>query len=130
MEQLEKETRELMKSYSILYERMKDIADQYIRIRRGKELDDIESIVLEDEFIEVSGTEWSSCNCCSDEYYSYSIPVSYLWDVDWDEKLRKQMLEENLAAVKAKQERDAKAKKEQEERDYKKFLELKEKFNV
>lgn len=130
MEQLKKETREMIKVYRELYNRMEDIADAYISISSGKSPDAIESIEINGDHFEVSGYNHAGCSCCSDDYFGYDIPISTLWDPTWDEKLRQELLEKNLAAIKAREEKEKKAKEEKERKEYEQYLKLKEKYDV
>jgi len=123
------ENLKLIESYKILHDRMEAIAEDYIRINNGREIDTIDSVTIDGEYIEVEGRNYSHCGCCGDDYESYEIPISYLWNPDWREDLREELTKRNLEALKKKEAEKKEKERKDKEAEYKRFLELKEKFD-
>jgi hypothetical protein len=125
----QEEVMEAIKIHEELYKQVEGIAEDYIKIKDGREIDTIDGIIIDEYGIEVTGRNYSRCGCCSDEYESYDIPISYLWDPDWQQDLRKELNKRNLEALKKKAEEKKEQERKAKEAEYKRFLELKEKFD-
>ncbi len=73
-------------------------------------------------------TEESYCSCCSNDYNSHSIPVSYIWDPDWEDRDVKRRAEEKRLEDERKAAKKIEDAKKREEKRYAKFLEMKEEY--
>lgn len=68
------------------------------------------------------------CGCCGPDYEYYAIPLSYLWDDDWQEQERATREAKKLAEEERKAKEKAEAEKERERKRYEQFLKMKEEF--
>ncbi len=65
---------------------------------------------------------------CGSDYDSYNIPLAWLSEPDLMDRCRQQSEEATRKEQERKDEQERKRKEKQKEQDYKKFLELKDKF--
>lgn len=97
--------------YQEFHQALEDLCDLYIA-NFGHDKEYVTEFTLEDDMIHIS-TEISHCSCCSPDYDSHAIPVSYLWDSNWVEKekekikVRERIEQEMKAANKLERERKA-----------------------
>lgn len=59
---------------------------------------------------------------------SVNFPTKYLWDSEWEREERQRRLEANLKAIADRKAKEQKAKQQAKLREYKQYLELREKF--
>lgn len=73
-------------------------------------------------------TEHSYCNCCSNDIYYHTLPISYLWDDNWIDREKEKRAEALRQREKRITEEKAKQDKEREEQRYKRYLSMKEEY--
>lgn len=116
------------------YEHIGNVAYRYADANGEEHLPPTEDI--REELTEVSvnaNTVIVSWN--SDKYGEYDsitlvFPVQYLWEDGWEEELRQKRIEDNIAAVKKRKDREKQKQMEIEAGEYKLYLDLKERFEV
>jgi hypothetical protein len=115
--------------YNELLEAAREFIDnEYIPKYSGWKSGSVDEIELQSDgtiYAEASGTY---CGCCYDDYDTYIIPISYLYDDSWteieDEKKEQARLERER-----RQEEERKAEEIRlKERRYAQYLRLKEEF--
>jgi predicted RNase H-like nuclease (RuvC/YqgF family) len=123
-----------IEGYFLLNEAAKETAERWLAIFGGRN-EWLTSIEIDCEFeedidsssIEIN-TEASHCSCCGNDYDSHSIPLSYIWDTEWETREREKIEREKQL----KAEIDAKRKAAEEERRKKKryedFQKMKKEF--
>jgi hypothetical protein len=88
----------------------------------------IEKVEVDGDTVEIETYQYASCGCCPGDTYYYSFPVSYLFDTEWIEDVKKQVQAKKEAEEKRKAEEAQKRKEEQEKRERIEFERLKQKF--
>lgn len=68
------------------------------------------------------------CGCCSGDYESYTLPISYLWDDDWKEKetVKRDVIKAETEKRRAKEK--AEEAKKREKARYQSYLAMKEEY--
>lgn len=105
---------------------VREVAEQYLDLE-GHGRASITDIDWNYDTIDIAGEE-HYCSCCSPDYVSVTMPIRYLWEPNWQEEVRQQQLERNLAAIEKKRLADEKAAKDKKERELKQLADLKAKY--
>lgn len=110
-------------------ERLVEVLNITTEIETGKSpvIDEIDSYEFCNKSINASVYVSSNCSCCNDEYEHYSIPESYLYDLDI-EKLKKEIEEKNVEKISKEKELKKKALVKEEEREREMLKKLQEKY--
>lgn len=130
-----------IRGYSLIDEAAKETAERWLKIF-GNPKEYITSIEVdcwdvdwedyEDGFdgsgsIDIS-TEASYCGCCSPDYDSHSIPLSYIWDPDWEQREKDKIAERKRIEDERKAAKKAEEDKKRAEKRYADFLKMKEEY--
>lgn len=130
-----KELQAALSGYSLIDKEVKEAAERYIN-KFGGHREHISSINedcwYDDELnghetIDIE-TEAYYCGCCGPDYEHYSIPLSYIWDKNWEEKETARREEAKRKKEEAFAQKKAEEDKEREEKRYANFLKMKEEY--
>ena len=130
-----KEFQAALSGYTLIDKEVKDAAERYMN-KFGGNKESITSInedcYYDDELdgfetIEIS-TEAYYCGCCGPDYESYSIPLSYIWDKNWEEKETERRAEAKRKKEEAIAQKKAEEDKKREEKRYADFLKMKDEY--
>lgn len=88
------------------------------------------SFDTERSLVEIYYATRSGCGCCPDDNNYENFPFSYLYDPNWLEVERDSRMQENLKAIRKRQEEEKQQKIEAESSERKHYLELKEKYDT
>ena len=70
----------------------------------------------------------SYCGCCPGEYERYEVPIDYLWDDTWEQRERDKRDADNKRLEEERERKKEEEKKKAEQREYERYLLLKEKY--
>ena len=123
----------VLEKYESLIEDAKLIADYYMAINWGKENRDKSEIDhvnfnLKQHILEIEVSVPSRCSCCGDDDSYIELPLDYLWDSDWKERIKKDKEEKDRIAEKKSRERQELLKFTNKEIDRKVLKGLKKKY--
>jgi len=118
-------------SYAKIDLELRSIADQYAnKFEGGGYVEGIE-VDYDGVFgtVEVTGRIPSHCNCCPDDYMTFTFPLRYLYEDDWAEQVqaerdKEQRKREEMIRMKAEEK-----KKEDAEAERRLFESLKKKYD-
>lgn len=123
-------TQEDINKFHEIIEAMIDTGREYHKIKYGEYPD----VVTINEF-NFSPTEFEvECEVIArtsydrDRYHPQRIPYSYLWEYNWMDELRQELLEANIRAVDARLAREQAERDKQLEADRKLYEQLKQRF--
>lgn len=127
---LEQKVKLKLETYYEVREMLEDIAKGVFRIHRGCDFDNT-SAFLDDLELEIDGHVsacFSEYRHGDTDYFTYSFPTSYLWDLDWEEKYEKEKTRKNLEAVEKRLQEEREKKEKKERQSYHNYLVLKKKY--
>jgi hypothetical protein len=126
MEYNEKDVRFFINQYIEIKEKVYDIFDKYRNItRRVKNSASISEIDFSENNIYIS---WSNYYSGDADYGTEEIPIEYLWEEDWEEKLRLEIEEERRQKEEQSKEQARISKEQQEQEERRLFEQLKMKY--
>lgn len=124
---IEQEIRDTVLKYLELKDEAESLFKKYAKVK-GISYRDIYDVTIEDEnYIGVEYEEYPGCSCCPNTN-SVSIPMSYLWNPNWEEKELEKIEAEKKAAKEKEEQEEADRKRQQAEYERKTYERLKLKF--
>jgi hypothetical protein len=131
-----------IKGYDLVHKAAEETAERWLKIF-GNSREYITNMEVDcwdvdweqydgDEFtgggsIDIS-TEANYCSCCSPDYDSHTIPLSYIWDEEWEDREREKIAEAKRLEEERKAAKKAEDAKKREEKRYADFLKMKEEY--
>ncbi len=109
-----------------MYELADTVADQYGKLQ-GMERGGATDITFEGDMIEF---QWEAyyCGCCGPDTEYMSMPISYLWDKDWQEHAKKEIARKKEERKQREEADKVKRAAAQEAAERKKLEELQAKY--
>lgn len=120
------EAEQLIEQIEQLKKRAVPIAKKMIELETGREpwIDEDDIVIKCGDLVAID-----SYSCCgSYDEQSYTIPLWYLFDKDWEEQATKRIEQRKLAEQKRKEREKEEREKKAQERKYNEYLKLKEQF--
>lgn len=110
---------------SALKERAVEIANIMLQLEGNKERVYAEDIEIEDDMI---GASYTTYHCGDTDAHGFGIPLRYFFDDNWIEEAKEAIRQRQEEEKRKKEEAEAKRKLQEADREYKRYLELKKKF--
>ena len=81
-----------------------------------------------DDTMEISTTVSSGCGCCSNDAGYHTVPLSYMWETDWQKPYRAQLEQDKKEEAEHAELRRKEQAIKDKERRHQRYLELKKEF--
>jgi len=123
-----------IQGYTLIDEAATETAERWLSIFGGgrehitnMEVDCWDADAIDSGTIDIS-TETYYCSCCGPDYDSHSLPLSYIWDEEWEDREKEKIAERKRLEEERKAAKKVEDDKKREEKRYANFLEMKEEY--
>lgn len=132
----QKEIAAAIRGYNLIEEAATETAERWLKIFgagresiSNMEVDCWEDNGIENGTIDIS-TETYYCGCCGPDHDSHSLPLSYIWDKDWEKREKEKIAEKKRKETERKAKEKIAADKKRADKRYADYLKMKEEYEV